>query len=73
RGTRRPMIQFPEHCAVSLTTGGAIELQFDLRAGTYATVLLKEICGAVIDAAKITRSENPVESGLNDFSDEESV
>lgn len=72
RGTRRPMVQFPEHCAVSLTSDGAIELQFDLRSGTYATVLLKEIFGAVIDAAQIMRSEDPAESGLADFSDDES-
>lgn len=46
-GARRPMLAWPENCEISLTDEGHLKLQFELKAGTYATVLLREIVDLV--------------------------
>ena len=55
-GTRRKMVEFPSNCSAALTADGAISVRFHLPAGSYATVLLAEICGDLMDASQV---ENP--------------
>ena len=50
-GTRRSMIEFPENISTCLTSEGYLQLCFDLRSGTYATTLLREVAGSIFDAA----------------------
>lgn len=42
-GTRRSMLEFPEAATVARTPDGHLLFQFELRSGTYATVLLREL------------------------------
>ena len=48
-GVRRKMMEFPSNVSVSLAADNALELCFDLAAGTYATTLLQEVASEVID------------------------
>ena len=45
------MLEFPADVAASLTPDCAIEVSFTLSAGTYATIVLKELAAVVIDVA----------------------
>lgn len=42
-GARRPMLAWPTNCKCELHDEGCLRLSFDLAAGSYATVLLREI------------------------------
>ena len=42
-GARRPMVAWPSACYCEATECGSLRLGFDLPAGSYATVLLREI------------------------------
>lgn len=46
-GTRRKMLEFPQETSVHQTEDGML-LRFDLPAGSYATVLLREIAETLI-------------------------
>lgn len=48
-GTRRVMVEFPDATDATRTDEGHLLLQFELRSGTYATVLLQELFGSVTD------------------------
>lgn len=50
-GTRRPMLQFPENVSVEQTAESHVVLNFELRSGTYATVLLREMFAEIRDAS----------------------
>lgn len=43
-GTRRKMVVSPSETSIALLPDGAIEVRFDLPAGSFATILLGEIC-----------------------------
>lgn len=42
-GARRPMLAWPTNCSCELIDDGCLKLSFDLTAGSYATVLLREV------------------------------
>lgn len=46
-GARRIMLEFPETTSVQLKPEGHLQFQFELRSGTYATVLLRELFESV--------------------------
>ncbi len=48
-GVRRKFVEFPSEVSASLTDDGAIKVGFVLSAGTYATIVLQDIAGQVID------------------------
>ncbi|MCP4788157.1 MAG: tRNA pseudouridine(13) synthase TruD [Fuerstiella sp.] len=47
-GTRRKYIEFPRNVSSAVMSDGSLQLKFDLTAGTFATVLLAEICDVLI-------------------------
>ncbi|HIE97417.1 MAG TPA: tRNA pseudouridine(13) synthase TruD [Planctomycetes bacterium] len=47
-GTRRKYVEFPRNVSADLQSDGSLQLKFDLTAGTFATVLLAEICDVLI-------------------------
>jgi tRNA pseudouridine13 synthase len=55
RGTRRPMLAFPESVSIEETQDGQPRLAFELPSGTYATTLLREIANDVHDATEQTQ------------------
>lgn len=63
-GVRRKMLEFPSNVSVSLTADGALEVCFDISAGTYATTLLQEVASEVIDCGSQLAATSP-ESDLN--------
>jgi tRNA pseudouridine13 synthase len=65
-GVRRKMLEFPSNVSVSLTADGALEVCFDLSAGTYATTLLQEVASEVVDCG----SQIAATSAESDFSPE---
>jgi tRNA pseudouridine13 synthase len=65
-GVRRKMLEFPSNVSVSLTADGALEVCFDLSAGTYATTLLQEVASEVVDCG----SQIAATSAESDFSSE---
>lgn len=69
RGTRRAMAVFPESVSADLTADGSLELRFTLPAGSFATILLNEIFGQVVDASAQQdpgSAAEPGESGLSE-------
>ena len=48
-GTRRCMLEFPENVTAESLGDDCLQIRFDLRSGTYATVLLREIAQTVVD------------------------
>jgi len=65
-GVRRKMLEFPSNVSVSLTDDGALEVCFDLSAGTYATTLLQEVASEVVDCG----SQIAAVSAESDFNPE---
>lgn len=49
-GVRRRLVAYPANVSSRLRTDCGIEVQFELPAGSFATVLLAEICGALFHA-----------------------
>ena len=48
-GTRRKMVEYPTDCFAELTSDGSITISFQLPAGVFATVLLAELCGELVE------------------------
>jgi tRNA(Glu) U13 pseudouridine synthase TruD len=59
-GTRRAMLEFPFD--VEATQSDILTLSFSLRSGAYATVMLREICENIRDAAGVADAAD----GLDD-------
>jgi tRNA pseudouridine13 synthase len=62
RGTRRPLRVRPADLAVEeIETGSGLRVRCGLPAGSYVTVLLEALVGAVVDASHAGRSTDEVE------------
>lgn len=61
-GTRRPLLQWPTDLKWAFEPDG-LRLQFSLRSGTYATVLLREIVGNLRQPASTADSNQPANDG----------
>lgn len=59
-GVRRPMLEFPRNVSATPTAEGGIQLQFELSAGSFATVLLAELFAPLIDASQPSSSSSNV-------------
>ncbi|MEP3481806.1 MAG: tRNA pseudouridine(13) synthase TruD [Fuerstiella sp.] len=57
-GARRPMLAWPTNCTCDLNDEGCLRLSFDLTAGSYATVLLREILQDTCEAEAVNIINN---------------
>lgn len=68
-GTRRAMLEFPSAVSAQRTAKQQLQLNFTLRSGTYATVLLREMFANVIDAAAMGQNRECDQEADEEFTE----